>query len=119
MAKIPRVDLFSPLLYEACVFALVTFVYSLAPALYFAKLDGYDIDSNQELIAFGSANIFGSFFGCFPVGGIMSRSALAHSAGGKTQMATLISCGIMIFAISFIGPLFYHLPTVSRLLPTA
>ena len=40
----------------------------------------------QELIAYGSTHIVGSFFLCFPNAAAMSRSAVQDGAGGKTQV---------------------------------
>ena len=40
----------------------------------------------QELIATGTANIFGSFFSCYPIAASVSRSSVQDSAGGKTQV---------------------------------
>ena len=37
------------------------------------------------------------------------------STGGKSQLASAVSVFILLGIILFIGPLFYHLPKVSRI----
>lgn len=81
-------------------------------ALIFAKKLNYDIDFNQELLAMGSANVFGSFFSCFPISASLSRSTLQESVGGRTQVASLISCLILTSVLLLIGPFFEVLPKV-------
>jgi MFS superfamily sulfate permease-like transporter len=44
------------------------------------------ISHQQELIAYGAGNIFGSFFSCYPYAASVSRSSVQESAGGKTQV---------------------------------
>jgi MFS superfamily sulfate permease-like transporter len=40
----------------------------------------------KELYALGSANMFASFFGCFPSAGSLSRSSILESIGAKSQV---------------------------------
>lgn len=44
---------------------------SIAVAVKFADENHYAIDANQEFIAFGLANLSGSFFQSFPVSGML------------------------------------------------
>ena len=39
------------------------------------------VDANQELIAQGSSNIFGSFFSCIVMAGSLSRSVVQEASG--------------------------------------
>lgn len=61
----------------------------------------------------GGANVFASFFDCFPCAASLSRSSLQEKVGSKSQFSSLMSSGILIFVILFAGPLFYYLPKVS------
>ena len=54
----------------------------------FATRHNYNINLNQERIAVGAANIFGSFFFCIPTTGAVARSAVQESVGGSTQVFT-------------------------------
>jgi len=75
-----------------------------------AKQDEYKVDSNQELIALGLSNVFGSFFKSYPVASSFSRSAIKEEAGGKTGMSAIITSLIVLITLLFLTPLFYDLP---------
>lgn len=42
----------------------------------------------------------------------ISRSLIQQTVGGKTQLTSLISCGILVLILISIGPLFEPLPKV-------
>ncbi len=75
-----------------------------------ATQDEYRIRPNQELIALGLGNIFGSFFKAFPTTSSFSRSAINLESGSKTQLSGLISVIILIITLLFLTPVFYFLP---------
>jgi SulP family sulfate permease len=75
-----------------------------------AKQDVYKVRPNQELIALGLSNIFGSFFKAYPSSSSFSRSAVNEESGGKTGMSALISVLIVVLTLLFLMPLFYYLP---------
>ncbi|XP_052282079.1 sulfate anion transporter 1-like isoform X2 [Dreissena polymorpha] len=102
----------SPGVYSADVFiiALVAFSQCVSLVALFAKKHGYSYDSNQELIAYGLGNIFSSFFSCYPYAASVSRSSVQESAGGKTQLASVVSAVMVLIVILSIGPLFESLP---------
>ncbi|MEN8704215.1 MAG: solute carrier family 26 protein [Polaribacter sp.] len=75
-----------------------------------AKQDEYRIRPNQELIALGLSNIFGSFFKAYPTTSSFSRSAINAESGAKTGMASLISVIMVVITLLFLTPLFYYLP---------
>lgn len=64
----------------------------------------------------GTGNIFGSFFCCLPFSASLSRSLIQQAVGGKTQMASVISCTLLLFVLLWIGPFFEVLPRVSNTL---
>ena len=61
----------------------------------------------------GASNILGSFFACLPFAASLSRSLIQQTVGGKTQLASLVSCILLLFVLLFIGPFFEPLPNVS------
>lgn len=75
-----------------------------------AKQDDYRIRPNQELIALGLSNIFGSLFKAYPTTSSFSRSAINQESGAKTGMAALISVVMVVLTLLFLTPMFYHLP---------
>lgn len=108
--QIPRTDLFTDLITDSFSVAIVVFAITLSMAKLFAKKHNYEINPNQELIALGSANIISSFFLCFPCGTSLSRSLVQERAGGKTQLASFISCLFLLFVLLYLAPLFSALP---------
>ncbi len=75
-----------------------------------AQQDEYKIDSNQELIALGLSNIFGSLFKAYPSTSSFSRSAINFDAGARTGMAAFISAALVVLTLLFLTPVFYFLP---------
>lgn len=61
----------------------------------------------------GASNILGSFFSCLPFSASLSRSLIQQAVGGKTQLASLVSCILLLFVLLVIGPFFEPLPNVS------
>lgn len=92
------------------VISLVGYMESIAIAKSIANRRQYKIDSNQELIGLGMANIGGAFFQSFPVTGGLSRTAVNDQAGAETPLAAIISAVVVAFTVAFLTPLFYYLP---------
>lgn len=112
---IPLIDVpvFKKLLPTAFFLALLSFMESIAIARALqAKHKTYKIIPNQELIALGLANTFGSFFRSFPVSGGFSRSSLNEQSGAKTNLSSIFSAFVIILTLLFLTPLFYYLPKV-------
>lgn len=72
--------------------------------------DVIQVKPNQELIAIGLGNIFGSFFKSYPSTASFSRSAVNQDAGAQTGMAAFFSVAILIAVLLFLTPVFYFLP---------
>lgn len=60
----------------------------------------------------GSGNIFGSFFSCMPFSASLSRSLIQQTVGGVTQLASVISCVLLLIVLLWLGPFFEVLPRV-------
>jgi SulP family sulfate permease len=86
------------------------FMESISTAKYYAAQNGYEIDANQELIALGTANLLGGFFRSFTSTGSLCRTSVNASAGAKTPLAGIITGLVVLLTLSFLTPLFYHLP---------
>lgn len=105
----PSFKLMGNVIPDAVVIAIVIFATNISLAKVFATRNNYVIDSNQELLACGSANIMGSFFSCFPVSASLSRSVIQESIA-RTQLCTIPVVVVVILVLLFIAQLFYHLP---------
>lgn len=110
--ELPDLNLSKELIMDGFILSMVSYTVSVSMALIFAQKLNYEIDFNQELLAMGASNVFGSFFSCLPLSASLSRSAIQESTGGRTQIASIISCSLLIFVLLWIGPFFELLPKV-------
>ena len=110
--SIPVFDkaLWVELIPAALLIALVSFVESVAIAKVLASKRRQAINVNQELVGLGFANIGSAFTGGSPVCGGFSRSVVNFNAGANTQMAGIVTAGIIALAVGLFTPLFYFLP---------
>ncbi|XP_012601504.2 pendrin [Microcebus murinus] len=102
---LPPVSLFSEMLAASFSIAVVAYAIAVSVGKVYATKYDYAIDGNQEFIAFGISNIFSGFFSCFVATTALSRTAVQESTGGKTQVAGIISAGIVMIAIVALGKL--------------
>lgn len=109
---LPPLSLVPNILIDSFVITMVSYTISMSMALIFAQKLSYEVDSNQELMAQGIGNLVGSFFSCMPFTASLSRSLIQQTVGGRTQLASLISCGILVSVLLWIGPFFEPLPRV-------
>ena len=97
---------FKTLVQHAASIALISFTSGVLTAKSFARRNRYDIDANQEMIAFGACNIVSGLMQGFPVTGADSRTAVNSAMGGRTQLAGIVAAGAMIlFLLFFTSPL--------------
>ncbi len=110
--EIPKfsLDMFMALLASAFVISMVGFMEANAMAKAMAAKTKQRLDSNQELIGQGLANIVGAFTKSFPVSGSFSRSAVNLNAGALTSMSSVFTFLIVFITLLFLTPLLYHLP---------
>lgn len=106
----PPYELLPRILMDTIAIAIVAYAVSLSMAKIYARKRGYEISNNQELLAQGAANVFGSFFSCMPVSASLSRSMLQESVGGETQLASVVSCILILIILLWVGPFFESLP---------
>ncbi|XP_052224128.1 pendrin-like [Dreissena polymorpha] len=64
----------------------------------------------REFIAYGIANVFSAFFSCFPGSASVAGTSFQDGAGGKSQIASLFSAGLVLIIILWLGSLFTNLP---------
>ena len=83
---------------------------SLSTGRAFAARLGYQIDPDQELLALGAANVSSGMFGGFTVDMSLSNTAAGVEAGGKSQLSSLVTSGLVLLTVLFLAPLFTNLP---------
>ncbi|MFK0234765.1 SulP family inorganic anion transporter [Streptomyces vinaceus] len=69
--------------------------------------------ANRELLALGVSNIGAGVLHGFPVSSSASRTALADSAGARTQAYSLVGAGCVTAVLLFLGPLLAHTPSAA------
>jgi SulP family sulfate permease len=79
----------------------------------FAVRGGYPVDANQELLALGAANLGAGVLRGFPVSSSGSRTALAVTAGARTQVYSLVVLACVVAVLLFAGPLLARFPTAA------
>lgn len=89
---------------------LVMFSETIGAADAFATKNGYEIDSNQELLAMGVASIASGFIGGLAAGGSMSQTAVNDTAGAKTPVSLLMAAVFVLLTVLVLTPLFTDLP---------
>ena len=108
------IDQWSPLSQQLWVMVasivIVGYVQSFSIAKAIAYKRGYEIDSSQELIGLGVANIVGSMFQSFPVTGAMGQSAVSDDIGAQTGMAGVVTTVVVIIVLLFLTPIFEYMP---------
>ncbi|OQV14262.1 Solute carrier family 26 member 6 [Hypsibius exemplaris] len=107
---IPPYSIMPQILGRTFSLAIVASAVLISLAKIFATKNNYKIDSNQELIALGASNIFGSFFLCIVVTGGLGRTAIQESAGGSTQMVSLVSVIVVLIVLVALGKFLQPLP---------
>jgi high affinity sulfate transporter 1 len=90
-----------PLALGAVGLALISFNSGMVTARGFAVKNRYEIDSNQEFIALGVADIGAGLLQGFAVSGADSRTAVNDSVGGKSQVTGLVAAGLLILVLLF------------------
>lgn len=88
--------------------ALVLFTSGMLTSRSFAEKNRYPVDTDKDLAAFGAANIASALSQGFAVTGADSRTAMADSAGGRTQVTGLVAAATIAAVLMFFtGPLSY------------
>lgn len=103
-------DLVKTLLPGAAMIAMVSFVESISIAQATAFQQRTELNSNQELMALGLANLSAGMSSAFPVTGSLSRTVVNADAGAKTPMAGVISSLFIIVVSLYFTGLFKDLP---------
>lgn len=98
------------LVVPALTIALLSYMEGISVAKAVASKTRERVDSSQELIASGAANLAAGFFQAFPVAGGFSRTAVNHQAGARTPLASLVTAGTVALSVLVLTPLFTPMP---------
>jgi sulfate permease, SulP family len=75
-----------------------------------ATQDGYHVNPNRDLMAFGVSNLAAGFSSGFVQSGGASQTAAAQRAGGNSQMASFLAAVLILLTGLFLSDLFRDLP---------
>lgn len=103
-------DLWLDLAPASAMIALVAFVESYSVGTSLATRQRTRLNSHQELIALGAANIGAAFTGAYPVAGSFSRSSINYQAGARTPVSSLVCMVVIVLTLLFFTPLLANLP---------
>ncbi|XP_064602435.1 prestin-like [Liolophura sinensis] len=107
---VPPLDEVGNFAVDSFVIAILIFAMTIAMAKLMAKKHSYEIDDNQELIAYGLTNVISSFLLCFPSCVAPPRTMLQSSMGARTTLCGVFTAALLFLVIMAIGPLFQSLP---------
>jgi high affinity sulfate transporter 1 len=115
---VPHIELFEPvvyrsLLHDAAAIVLISFASGMLTAKSFARRNHYEIDANEELIAFGASNLISGLAQGFPVTGADSRTAVNNAVGGKSQLVCIVAATAMLFVLLFLRAPLALVPTAA------
>ena len=88
-------------MFGAAGLALISFNSAMVTARSFAVKNRYEINSNQEFIALGVADIGAALLQGFAISGADSRTAVNDSVGGKSQVTGLVAAGVILIVLLF------------------
>ncbi|MCB0173491.1 MAG: sulfate permease [Anaerolineae bacterium] len=112
LADLPLLDLdlISRLSAGALAVGAIGLIQTTAIARAFSTQTGQRLDSNQEFVGQGLANVAAGLFSGYAGAGSFARSAVNMEAGAKTRMSSLLSSVFVLVAMLTLGSLGVYLP---------
>jgi MFS superfamily sulfate permease-like transporter len=75
-----------------------------------ASMQGYAVDVNRDIGAFGGSNLVAGLSSGFVQSGGASQTLAGERAGGKTQLVSIVAAGLILLTGLFLAFLFEDLP---------
>uniref|UniRef100_H3B2U1 STAS domain-containing protein n=1 Tax=Latimeria chalumnae TaxID=7897 RepID=H3B2U1_LATCH len=107
---LPQVHLWGRMIGTAFSLAIVGYVVNVAMGRTLALKYGYNIDSNQEMLALGFGNLFGSFFKIHVICCALSVTLAVDGAGGTSQIASFFVMLVVLITLVSLGAYLEPLP---------
>jgi SulP family sulfate permease len=79
----------------------------------YAERDGEPMDADQDLFAFGAANVAAAATGSLSIGSSASRTAAMDSVGSRTQIPSIVAGVVVAVILVFFTDLLAALPTAA------
>ncbi len=93
--------------------AVVGYTDNVLTARAFATRRKERVDSNQELLALGAANLANGFANGFPVSSSGSRTAIGDAMGSRSQLYSLVCLVFVVGTLLVLGPVLAGFPTAA------
>ncbi|MFC7339168.1 SulP family inorganic anion transporter [Haloferula chungangensis] len=103
----------TPLFTGALGIALLVFSEGVVLGRSVARRNGYEIDADRELIAFGASNAAAGLVFSFPIGSSQTRTLLNDATGGRTQMVNFLAAGMSAGFVFLAAPWIAKVPSVA------
>jgi MFS superfamily sulfate permease-like transporter len=115
---VPAVPAITPgdlalLLPAALGVAVVAYSDNVLTARAFAAKQRHPLDSDQELLALGAANLATGFLQGFPVSSSASRTTVGHAVGGRSRLTSVVALLAVLVVLTVGGPVLAALPTAA------
>jgi high affinity sulfate transporter 1 len=89
---------------------LLAYIESVSSARTFALKHHYPVDSRQELLGLGTANLLVGLWQGFPVAGGLSQSAVNEKGGARTPLSLVFAAAVLALVLVFFTRFFENLP---------
>ena len=100
-----------PLTSTAVAMFVVILAESAATSRAYAAKYQESFDENVDLVGLGLANVSAGFTGTFVVNGSPTKTQMVDSAGGRSQIATLSTAGIILVVLLFLTKPLQYMPS--------
>jgi sulfate permease, SulP family len=109
---LPRVgwDEVWALLPAAAIIAAISYAESVSIAKAIAARSRERLDTTRELYGSGAANVAAGLVGGFPLAGSFTRTAVAHDAKARTQLAGVVCAIVVVLVLVVLTPALEPLP---------
>lgn len=104
---------FSQLFALALSLAFVATLENSAMARTLASRSGHRVDSNQDMLSLGAANLACAYFSGMPASHSLTRSMAAFESGAVTPISAIVSGTFCLLASLAVGPLVAYIPRCS------
>ncbi len=109
-AHIPSLDHLSHVLGLAVIISVIVMVQTAATSRSFPGAPGETPDVDRDFIGLGAGSALAGLFGAFPVNASPPRTAIVAETGGRSQIAGLVACAVVVAVALYGAELLAHVP---------
>ncbi|MFZ5644635.1 MAG: SulP family inorganic anion transporter [Bacillota bacterium] len=106
-------DVLGSIMGGAAIIAVIGLVEAVSISKAIAAQTQQKLDSNQEFIGQGIANMGGAFFGSIAGSGSFTRSAIAFQNNGVTRMVGVLTGVAVLVILFFLAPFAKYIPSAA------